>query len=122
PGLGWDRAYRSGDIVVNDPAGLLFAGRADDQIKLGGRRIELGEIDDQMLRLPGVVSAAAAVRSTRSGNTLLVGYLTVEDTYDADAAMALLRERMPAAQVPRLAVPDELPTRTSGKVDRDALP
>ncbi|WP_422115465.1 Pls/PosA family non-ribosomal peptide synthetase [Brachybacterium sp. UNK5269] len=122
PGLGWDRAYRSGDIVVNDPAGLLFAGRADDQIKLGGRRIELGEIDDQMLRLPGVVSAAAAVRSTRSGNTLLVGYLTVEDTYDADAAMALLRERMPAAQVPRLAVLDELPTRTSGKVDRDALP
>ncbi|WP_193106544.1 Pls/PosA family non-ribosomal peptide synthetase [Brachybacterium sp. FME24] len=122
PSLGWDRAYRSGDIVRNDPAGLLFAGRADDQIKLGGRRIELGEIDDQMLRLPGVVSAAAAVRTTKSGNKLLVGYLTVDEGYDSGAASALLRERMPAALVPRLAVLDELPTRTSGKIDRDALP
>ncbi|MFC0676063.1 Pls/PosA family non-ribosomal peptide synthetase [Brachybacterium hainanense] len=122
PTLGWDRAYRSGDRVVNDPTGLLFAGRADDQIKLGGRRIELGEIDDQMLRLPGVVSAAAAVRTSRSGNRLLVGYLAVDGSYDADAARALLRERMPAALVPRLAVLPDLPTRTSGKVDRDALP
>ena len=122
PTLGWDRAYRSGDIVRNDPEGLLFAGRADDQIKLGGRRIELGEIDEQMLRLPGVVGAAAAVRSTKSGNQLLVGYLTVDAGYDAQIAKALLRQRMPAALVPRLAVVDELPTRTSGKIDRDALP
>ncbi|WP_407650913.1 Pls/PosA family non-ribosomal peptide synthetase [Brachybacterium halotolerans] len=122
PALGWERAYRSGDRVVNDPVGLVFAGRADDQIKLGGRRIELGEIDDQLLRLPGVVSAAAAVRSTKSGNTLLVGYLTADDSFDADTARALLRERMPAALVPRLAVVEDMPTRTSGKVDRDALP
>lgn len=122
PTLGWDRAYRSGDTVVNDPAGLLFAGRADDQIKLGGRRIELGEIDDQLLRVPGVIGAAAAVRSTKSGNKLLVGYLTVDAGYDAEVAKGLLRQRMPAALVPRLAVVDELPTRTSGKIDRDALP
>ncbi|USQ81909.1 amino acid adenylation domain-containing protein [Ornithinimicrobium faecis] len=122
PTLGWERAYRSGDVVVNDPAGLLFAGRADDQIKLGGRRIELGEIDGQLLRLPGVAGAAAAVRTTKSGNQLLVGYLAVDDTYDSETALALLRERMPAALVPRLAVVDDLPTKTSGKVDRDALP
>ncbi|MBB5830519.1 Pls/PosA family non-ribosomal peptide synthetase [Brachybacterium aquaticum] len=122
PSLGWERAYRSGDIVVNDPDGLLFAGRADDQIKLGGRRIELGEIDDQLLRLPGVVGGATAVRSSKTGNKLLVGYLTVDDTYDAEIARGLLRQRMPAALVPRLAVVDDLPTRTSGKIDRDALP
>ncbi|WP_131106153.1 Pls/PosA family non-ribosomal peptide synthetase [Ornithinimicrobium sufpigmenti] len=131
PGLGWSRAYRSGDIVINDPAGLLFGGRADDQIKLGGRRIELGEIDGQLLRLPGVVGAAAAVRRTTAGNQLLVGYLAVDDSFDGsdgldgfdtDAAQALLRERMPDALVPRLAVVEDLPTRTSGKIDRDALP
>lgn len=122
PTLGWDRAYRSGDVVRNDPLGLVFAGRADDQIKLGGRRIELGEIDEQLLRLPGVNQAAAAVRSTKSGNKLLVGYLTVDETYDATTAQELLRGRLPAALVPRLAVVGELPTRTSGKVDRDALP
>lgn len=120
--LGWERAYRSGDVVRNDPDGLVFAGRADDQIKLGGRRIELGEIDEQLRRVPGVVSAAAAVRSTKAGNKLLVGYLTTDARYDAARARDLLRERMPAALVPRLAVVDELPTRTSGKVDRDALP
>ncbi len=122
PGLGWERAYRSGDVVRNDPAGLVFAGRADDQVKLGGRRIELGEIDEQLLRLPGVNGAAAAVRSTRSGNTLLVGYLAVDPSYDGATALELLRRRLPAALVPRLAVLDTLPTRTSGKVDRDALP
>src|SRR5690606_21196563 len=42
--------------------------------------------------------------------------------YDAEIAKGLLRQRMPAALVPRLAVVDELPTRTSGKIDRDALP
>ncbi|WP_202863056.1 Pls/PosA family non-ribosomal peptide synthetase [Ornithinimicrobium murale] len=122
PTLGWERAYRSGDMVVNDPTGLLFAGRADDQVKLGGRRVELGEIDGQLLRLPGVAGAAAAVRTTTSGNQLLVGYLAVDDSYNSETALALLRQRMPAALVPRLAVVDDLPTKTSGKVDRDALP
>ena len=122
PTLGWERAYRSGDVVRNDPAGLVFAGRADDQIKLGGRRIELGEIDEQLLRLPGVNAAAAAVRSTKSGNRLLVGYLAVDEEFSAATAQELLRHRLPAALVPRLAVIEVLPTRTSGKVDRDALP
>ena len=122
PALGWQRAYRSGDIVRNDAEGLVFAGRSDDQVKLGGRRIELGELDDQLLRLPGVVSAAAAVRSTSSGNKLLVGYVTARADYDQATALDVLRHRLPAGLVPRLAVVDELPTRTSGKVDRDSLP
>ncbi|GAB4012885.1 non-ribosomal peptide synthetase [Nocardioides ultimimeridianus] len=122
PTLGWERAYRSGDIVVKDPAGLLFGGRADDQVKLGGRRIELGEIDSALLALPGVTGAAAAVRRSATGNQLLVGYLATTEQYDAAAATAHLRATMPAALVPRLAVVDDIPTRTSGKVDRDALP
>ncbi len=122
PALGWERAYRSGDIVINDPAGLLFAGRADDQVKVGGRRIELGEIDSALLALPGVTAAAAAVRRTSTGNQLLVGYVTTTAEYDGTAATAHLRATMPAALVPRLAVVDDIPTRTSGKVDRDALP
>nr|WP_280720458.1 Pls/PosA family non-ribosomal peptide synthetase [Kocuria sp. JC486] len=122
PTLGWERAYRSGDVVVNDPAGLLFKGRADDQVKVGGRRIELGEIDAALLALPGVIGAAAAVRKTASGNSLIVGYLTVDGTFDRVASLDRLRADMPAALVPRLAVVEDLPTRTSGKIDRDALP
>ena len=76
PTLGWDRAYRSGDIVRFDGEGLVFRGRADDQVKVGGRRIELGEIDSALLALPGVSGAAAAVRRSEAGNSLLVGYVT----------------------------------------------
>jgi non-ribosomal peptide synthetase-like protein len=122
PELGWERAYRSGDLVVFDSEGLLFGGRADDQVKLGGRRIELGEIDSALLGLPGVTSAAAAVRRTAAGNKLLVGYLTNGEVFDHSRSVAQLRRELPAALVPRLAVVDTLPTRTSGKVDRDALP
>ncbi|MDY6055919.1 Pls/PosA family non-ribosomal peptide synthetase [Micrococcus sp.] len=125
PTLGWERAYRSGDLVVFDPAGLLFVGRADDQVKLGGRRIELGEVDAALQNLPGVQGGAAAVRSTPSGTQLLVGYLKPTrdlDSFDTTAAHERLAEELPAALVPRLVLVESLPTKTSGKVDRAALP
>ncbi|MEV6294012.1 Pls/PosA family non-ribosomal peptide synthetase [Streptomyces sp. NPDC051896] len=120
--LGWERAYRSGDLVRAEPEGLIFLGRADEQIKLGGRRIELGEVDAALQALPGVAAAAAAVRTARGGNQLLVGYVVPQDGWDQAAAVERLRAELPAALVPLLAPVAELPTRTSGKVDRDALP
>ncbi|MFI9755344.1 Pls/PosA family non-ribosomal peptide synthetase [Streptomyces collinus] len=120
--LGWERAYRSGDLVRAEPEGLVFLGRADEQIKLGGRRIELGEVDAALQALPGVAGAAAAVRTARSGNQLLVGYVVTQDGWDHATAVEKLRAELPAALVPLLAPVEELPTRTSGKVDRNALP
>ncbi|MEU9364581.1 Pls/PosA family non-ribosomal peptide synthetase [Streptomyces avermitilis] len=120
--LGWARAYRSGDLVRAEPEGLVFLGRADEQIKLGGRRIELGEVDAALQALPGAAGAAAAVRTARSGNQLLVGYVVTQDGWDQAAAVEKLRAELPAALVPLLAPVADLPTRTSGKVDRDALP
>ncbi|MGX1268961.1 Pls/PosA family non-ribosomal peptide synthetase [Streptomyces phaeoluteigriseus] len=120
--LGWERAYRSGDLVKAEPEGLVFLGRADEQIKLGGRRIELGEVDAALQALPGIAGAAAAVRTARSGNQLLVGYVVTQDGWDQAAAVEKLRAVLPAALVPLLAPVAELPTRTSGKVDRAALP
>ncbi|MFF9774741.1 Pls/PosA family non-ribosomal peptide synthetase [Streptomyces sp. NPDC013978] len=122
PSLGWERAYRSGDLVKAEPEGLIFLGRADEQIKLGGRRIELGEVDAALQALPGVAGAAAAVRTARSGNQLLVGYVVIQEGWDHAAAVEKLRAELPAALVPLLAPVAELPTRTSGKVDRNALP
>ena len=122
----WTRAYRSGDLVRLESDGLYFLGRADDQVKVGGRRIELGEVDTALVNLPGVSGGAAAVRKTASGTPLLVGYIAVapglEGSFDVADARARLSEALPAALIPRLVVVDELPTRTSGKVDRDALP
>ncbi|WP_042420766.1 Pls/PosA family non-ribosomal peptide synthetase [Streptacidiphilus anmyonensis] len=120
--LGWKRAYRSGDLVRADAEGLVFLGRADEQVKLGGRRIELGEVDAALQALPGVAGAAAAVRTARGGNQLLVGYVVVTEEWNRTEAIERLRKELPAALVPVLAVVDDLPTRTSGKVDRNALP
>ena len=123
PTLGWARAYRSGDLVRMERDGLFFCGRSDDQVKVGGRRIELGEVDSALVHLPGVSGGAAAVRHTAIGTPLLVGYVVSADpSFDITAARTLLAEQLPAALVPRLVQVDELPTRTSGKVDRDALP
>ncbi|MFJ6087358.1 Pls/PosA family non-ribosomal peptide synthetase [Streptomyces sp. NPDC092369] len=120
--LGWERAYRSGDLVKAEPEGLIFLGRADEQIKLGGRRIELGEVDAALQALPGVAGAAAAVRTARSGNQLLVGYVVTQEGWDHATAVEKLRAELPAALVPLIAPVEDLPTRTSGKVDRNALP
>ncbi len=132
PSLGWERAYRSGDIVKAEPEGLLFVGRGDEQVKLGGRRIELGEVDAALQALPGVAGAAAAVKKSKAGNQVLVGYVVAAEDllaessigtmFDEAAALEQLRAALPAALVPLLAVVDTLPTRTSGKVDRAALP
>ncbi|KOV60645.1 Pls/PosA family non-ribosomal peptide synthetase [Streptomyces sp. MMG1121] len=128
PALDSPRAYRSGDLVRADAEGLVFLGRVDDQVKLGGRRVELGEIDAALLTLPGVRGAAAAVQSTEAGAQILVGYVMADpaadgrSAFEAGRARALLAERLPAPLVPVLAEVTTLPTRASGKVDRKALP
>ncbi|GAC1492446.1 MAG: non-ribosomal peptide synthetase [Pseudarthrobacter sp.] len=123
PTFGWERAYRSGDLVRYEAEGLIFMGRADEQVKLGGRRIELGEIDAALQALPHVAGAAAAVKTTAAGNQILVGYLAAAD---ADLDLASAREQLaaslPAPLIPLLTVVDSLPTKTSGKVDRHSLP
>ena len=122
PTLGWDRAYRSGDMVRADPEGLVFQGRVDDQVKIGGRRIELGEVESALQALDAVTAAVVAVQKTAAGIALLVGYVVPGAGFDRQVARAQLAEALPAPLIPLLAVVDDLPVRTSGKVDKAALP
>lgn len=124
PSMGWERAYRTGDLVRAEQEGLIFQGRADDQIKFGGRRLELGEIDDHLTRLPDVRVGATAMHKTPAGSDVLVGYLVAEPGAQIDFSMAreLLGASLPGGIVPTLCVLDEMPMKTSGKVDRKALP
>jgi non-ribosomal peptide synthetase-like protein len=120
PAMGWERAYRTGDIVRQADHGLEFVGRRDHQVKIGGRRIELGEVDGVLSSVPGVRGACTVVRESAAGNKLLVGY--VAGDVDPQDVRAVVAERMPASLVPLIVVLDELPVATSGKVDRKALP
>ena len=124
PALGWKRAYRSGDHVRLAEDGLYFVGRVDDQVKIGGRRIELGEVETAVSGLTGVHSATVVVRETPGGDKILVAYLTLDTPHPdfENIATAQLADLMPRALIPRLCVLDELPVTTSGKVDKKALP
>ncbi|MFI1993773.1 non-ribosomal peptide synthase/polyketide synthase [Actinoplanes sp. NPDC020271] len=116
------RMYRTGDVAVWTADGELeFRGRSDDQVKLRGHRIELGEVEALMAGHPGVTAAVAVVREDRPGDRRLVGYVT------GTAAPAAVRDHV-AAAVPDYLVPavvmvlDRLPVTPNGKVDRKALP
>lgn len=124
PHLGWSRAYRSGDLVKQTAEGLAFLGRRDDQVKIGGRRIELGEVDAHLASSPGVAAAAAAVRRTEAGNTVLVGYVLAEPgaALDPLAVRQHVMERLSGRIAPVVVPVETLPLKTSGKVDRSALP
>jgi non-ribosomal peptide synthetase-like protein len=118
--LGWSRAYRTGDLVRQSFNGLEFIGRKDDQIKIGGRRIEPGEIEAQLNALPGVHQAVVVVRTTGAGDPVLVGYVATD--LDVGTMHEQLRGRLPDSLLPVLVPLATLPRTTSGKVDRKALP
>jgi non-ribosomal peptide synthetase-like protein len=121
PEFAGERGYYSGDLVRAEREGLFFVGRNDEQIKFGGRRIELGEIDAALLKLPGVSGAACALQKTEMGTQVLVGYVVRScepETKDRD----LLRSMLPPSLIPVVVAVDNIPVRTSGKVDRKALP
>jgi non-ribosomal peptide synthetase-like protein len=120
PALGWGRAYRTGDMVREGPDGLEFLGRRDDQVKIGGRRIELVEVDAQLRAAPGVRAAATAVRETTARNKVLVGYVVGD--IDPAEVRAFVAKRLPEGIVPMVVELDALPLQSSGKVDRKALP
>ena len=93
---------------VTTSEGLVFAGRADDQVKLGGRRIELGEIDSALLALAGRDRRRGGrAPDRRAGNRSSSATSPSTTGSTSDAARRTLRARLPAALVPRLAVVDD---------------
>ncbi|MFE6068660.1 non-ribosomal peptide synthase/polyketide synthase [Streptomyces sp. NPDC056525] len=120
------RMYRTGDVVRHRHDGALeFVGRADDQVKVRGHRIELGEVESALSAVPGVARAVAAVREDTPGNRRLVGYLVpVEGAApDAEAVRRHVAAVLPEYMVPSaVVILDAVPLTPNGKTDRTALP
>ncbi|MEV0002880.1 amino acid adenylation domain-containing protein [Micromonospora sp. NPDC050980] len=116
------RMYATGDLARWRPDGSLdYLGRRDDQVKVRGMRIELGEVEAALLAHPDVRAAAAAVRADGGGEPMLVGYLV--GPAHADSVRAELARELPAHLVPAALVRlDALPLTGNGKLDRAALP
>jgi amino acid adenylation domain-containing protein len=120
-----DRLYNTGDLVRRRKDGSIeFLGRLDNQVKLRGFRVELGEIEGVLKQYPGIRDATVLVRENQPGDKWLVGYIVPAP------GMALgqgqlrdyLKERLPGYMVPAAFVfVDAFPLTANGKVDRKAL-
>ena len=117
------RLYRTGDSVRWRSDGQLeFLGRMDDQVKLRGMRVELGEIENVLTGHEAVRRCAVVCRADAQGDDRLLAYV-VGERVPRTELQAYLKTRLPAHMVPaQFGYLDELPLNPSGKVDHRALP
>jgi amino acid adenylation domain-containing protein len=119
------KLYRTGDLGRMRADGVFeFAGRVDDQVKVRGVRVELGDIEAAILDHPAVRSTAVICHETPSG-TRLTAYVVPRDVGPVPSAdlRAFVRDRIPSAVIPnRFESIAALPLTASGKLDRRSLP
>ena len=121
-----DLVHRTGDLGrVNSDGNFEYLGRRDQQVKVRGIRVELGEVEEALRGLAGVSDAVVIERTDASGNNYLCGYVACANGNEvsaSDARRELLAE-LPEYMVPSaVVVLEELPRTISGKVDKRALP
>ncbi|WP_410211132.1 Pls/PosA family non-ribosomal peptide synthetase [Aquirhabdus sp.] len=127
------KLYKTGDLAILDENGqIALLGRADDQIKIRGFRVELGEIEAILTEQAGIGTAAVLLRN-EDGMDQLIAFIVPDGSQDHDLQAkteslsgthlrAKLREKLPPYMVPnRFEVIEQVPRLLSGKIDRKAL-
>ena len=118
------RVFRTGDLARTAEDGRIdLLGRMDDQIKVAGYRVELGEVEARLQEVPGIVGAVVSGRGAAGGHQQLVGHLICEGELPTTAAIrAHLTGRLPDYMIPAaFFMVDEMPLTHNGKMDRRAL-
>lgn len=117
------KAYRTGDLVRWLSTGNLeFVGRTDNQVKIRGHRIELGEMEQQLSNVSWVTEGVVLVQEDEIGERQLVAFIAAEGKADMSALKSHLAANLPNYMVPAFFVSVEsIPRTRHGKVDRKAL-
>ncbi len=118
------RMYRTGDLARWTEDGLVdFVGRADDQVKVRGFRVELAEVESALASHPGISEAVVVAHRDEAGDQALAGYVVGPEVPDEAALREYAGKVLPDYMVPSaFVVLDSLPLTPNGKVDRRALP
>ncbi len=119
-----DRLYRTGDLARWLSDGTIeYVGRIDDQVKVRGYRVELGEIETALRQIDGVKEAAVLARTAQTGSKELFGYISVKAGTNAEQVRSLLARSLPNYMIPAYIIEMEtLPLTSNGKLNRKALP
>lgn len=120
------RIYNTGDLATfSDDGNIEFLGRIDSQVKIRGLRIELGEVEECLRRLPNIRDALVVVRNDHDDRRL-IGYLILDDegkAYTITDLRQLLQTHLPEYMVPSaFVIVDSFPVNHNGKLDHKLLP
>ncbi|WP_458403578.1 amino acid adenylation domain-containing protein, partial [Methanobrevibacter sp.] len=115
--------YRSGDYAISRPDGEIeILGRIDNQIKLRGLRIEIGEIESNINKYPSVKQSVVLIKEINN-NDHLCAYYTADEDVDASDLKEFLKDKLTKYMVPTAYMQlDEMPQTPNGKTDTKALP
>ena len=118
-----DKIYKTGDIGRLLPDGNIeYAGRKDTQVKVRGYRIELGEIESVLIQSEAIKNVVVEAPENKQGDKQLVAYIVPNGTFDKQAILTYLKDKLPSHLIPeRLVEMKNLPLTTNGKIDRKAL-
>ncbi|CAM1358757.1 non-ribosomal peptide synthase/polyketide synthase [Tenacibaculum xiamenense] len=119
------RMYKTGDIARWLPNGTIeFIGRIDDQIKIRGYRVELGEIENALLAIEDIHSGCVLAKKDKNNLDYLVGYVVFESApINKNRIIQELKTSLPEYMIPKIWIEIEaLPLTVNGKLDKKALP
>jgi len=121
PGMG--RLYRTGDLGKLLPDGSIeFIGRKDYQIKIRGYRVELGDIESQLLKIAEIKEAVVIGKKGEQEDTFLYAYISADKKFTIGKLRECIGKELPDYMIPSYFIQlDELPLTPTGKVDRNAI-
>lgn len=118
------RLYSTGDLATFlDDGNIKYLGRIDNQVKIRGNRVELGEVENCLLSFKGVIDVAVTAPVDENGNAYLGAYIVADREIFHDELRHFIQKELPSYMIPAFFEQmAEFPLTSTGKLDRKALP